>query len=178
MKARGTALAVGVKVAESPIRRVLLTREGEYTWTCVKQFIHWEIPHSLIVINQYFMPQVNVSTAIHYLSGKLYGWYGVLHSRATHLRRPTRKFHVPQITFAVCVARTSGPVISRSEMRNKFTCAHCGNTFVKGWTDEEAREEYKENFPETQGDEEDVVCSNCYTAILHWLRHPAADRNT
>lgn len=63
-------------------------------------------------------------------------------------------------------------------MSNTFTCARCGNSFTKGWTDEEAREEYKENFPETQGDEEDVVCNDCYTAFLHWLGHQAADRNT
>jgi hypothetical protein len=49
----------------------------------------------------------------------------------------------------------------------KFTCARCGNTFVQGWTDEEAKEEYKEAFavlPESTA--VDVVCDDCYNQIM------------
>lgn len=48
-----------------------------------------------------------------------------------------------------------------------FTCANCHERFAKEWTDEEA-DEYEINFPETQGDETDLVCDNCYKLIMRW----------
>lgn len=51
---------------------------------------------------------------------------------------------------------------------NTFTCENCGGVFEKARSDEEANEEYEETFPETQGDETALVCSDCYAEILAW----------
>lgn len=50
---------------------------------------------------------------------------------------------------------------------NEYKCAMCGGIFEKGWTDEEAVEECKENFGEEMtctGDNE-MVCDDCYSKI-------------
>ena len=52
---------------------------------------------------------------------------------------------------------------------NEYKCAMCGGVFEKGWTDEEAIDECKENFSEeivTAGDLE-TVCDDCYQKILN-----------
>ena len=50
---------------------------------------------------------------------------------------------------------------------NEFKCAMCGGIFEKGWTDEEAMKECKENFGEKMASAEDyeVVCNDCYQKI-------------
>ena len=53
---------------------------------------------------------------------------------------------------------------------NEYKCAMCGGVFEKGWTDEEAMEEYKENdFPDT-GTPLEVICDDCYQEFMRWHR--------
>lgn len=50
-----------------------------------------------------------------------------------------------------------------------FTCASCGDTREKGWSDEEAAAEAQQNFPGidlTDPDEAPVVCDSCYEHIM------------
>lgn len=46
-----------------------------------------------------------------------------------------------------------------------FTCACCGETFEKGWTDEEASAELKETFPGIERPHCELVCDPCFEAI-------------
>ncbi len=48
----------------------------------------------------------------------------------------------------------------------EFFCEQCEQTFGKGWSDEEMRAEFEQNFPEDQQVETMVVCDDCYQAIL------------
>lgn len=47
-------------------------------------------------------------------------------------------------------------------MSNTFTCAVCRETFEKGWSDEEAREELGETFPDFEPQDCELVCDDCY----------------
>lgn len=47
----------------------------------------------------------------------------------------------------------------------EFTCDNCHQTFLKGWTDEEAALEMYENLGDYRG-ELAVVCDDCYKMIL------------
>ncbi len=47
--------------------------------------------------------------------------------------------------------------------KNEFQCSMCGNIYEKGWTEEEARAEQKENGFENL--ECDIVCDNCYNKL-------------
>jgi len=49
---------------------------------------------------------------------------------------------------------------------NEYQCALCNGIFEKGWTDEEALEEYKNNFSDCKHEDYDVVCDNCYKEIM------------
>lgn len=54
-------------------------------------------------------------------------------------------------------------------MSETFTCASCGDTHEKGWSDEEAAAEAQQNFPGidiTDPDEAPVVCDSCYEHIM------------
>lgn len=46
----------------------------------------------------------------------------------------------------------------------EFTCEHCGRTFLKAWTEEEAMKELKANFGdrEWKRDELCILCDDCY----------------
>lgn len=46
-----------------------------------------------------------------------------------------------------------------------FTCSGCGETFEKGWSEEEARNEFAEVFPNMKIEEACLVCDDCYTAM-------------
>ncbi len=46
-----------------------------------------------------------------------------------------------------------------------FTCALCKQTFPKGWTDDEAMAEFKENFPRTPPEFATQVCDGCYQEL-------------
>jgi hypothetical protein len=52
-----------------------------------------------------------------------------------------------------------------------FVCACCGETFVKGRTDEEADAEMRERFTpeEIDGGPLQTVCEECATLIYQWL---------
>jgi hypothetical protein len=46
--------------------------------------------------------------------------------------------------------------------KSEYTCAVCGQTFTKGWSDEEAAKEREETFPGFDESECDLVCDTCY----------------
>lgn len=50
-----------------------------------------------------------------------------------------------------------------------YTCSACGETYEKGWTDEEADAEYAEEFNGYTGPCE-IVCDDCYQAVMKWVR--------
>ena len=59
-----------------------------------------------------------------------------------------------------------------------FTCANCGATHEKGWSDEEAAAEAEENFPGidvSDPDEAPVVCDDCYQRIMARARVEAPE---
>jgi len=51
-------------------------------------------------------------------------------------------------------------------MADEYTCAMCGGTFEKAWSDDEARAEFAEEFPEASGDDAEVVCDDCYRQMM------------
>jgi hypothetical protein len=53
-----------------------------------------------------------------------------------------------------------------------YTCADCGGTFPKGWSDEEAAAERDRDFPRLAEEDMVVVCDDCYQAMR--LRAAAA----
>jgi hypothetical protein len=50
----------------------------------------------------------------------------------------------------------------------QYTCAYCGGTFNKGWSDEEAMAEQEEAFPDVNLSDCAMVCDACYKRIMHW----------
>jgi len=53
--------------------------------------------------------------------------------------------------------------------KETYKCAHCLNTYEKGWTDEEAKKEAEDTFgkhPDDWQDDALVVCDDCYQAML------------
>ena len=49
---------------------------------------------------------------------------------------------------------------------DEYRCAACKGVFVKGWSDEEAKEEFHSDFPDMPIDEEtSLICDHCYEAI-------------
>ena len=55
-----------------------------------------------------------------------------------------------------------------TEIGNEYVCACCGETFTKTWTDDEAMEEFKKNFPEHVDDKLAIICDDCYKAMREW----------
>ena len=51
-------------------------------------------------------------------------------------------------------------------MSDTFTCSMCGNTYDKGWTDEEAAAEKNELWGSVPLDDCDVVCEDCFQKIM------------
>jgi len=65
-----------------------------------------------------------------------------------------------------------------SETAETFTCARCGETHDKGWSDAEAAAEAQENFPGidiTDPDEAGVVCDDCYKYLMGRARAEAPE---
>ena len=65
-----------------------------------------------------------------------------------------------------------------SETAETFTCARCGETHDKGWSDAEAAAEAEGNFPGidvTDPDEAGVVCDDCYEYLMGRARAEAPD---
>jgi len=55
------------------------------------------------------------------------------------------------------------------EKAKTYICANCKGEFEFGWSDEEARQEAKENFPDLDVDDSVtavVVCHDCYLLIM------------
>ena len=66
-----------------------------------------------------------------------------------------------------------------------YTCERCGETFTKGWSDEEAMAEARDLFPAEHiatPEDQATVCDGCFREIMAWaetsepdlLREPAA----
>ena len=51
-------------------------------------------------------------------------------------------------------------------MTDTYTCASCGETFEKGWSDEEALEESAEQWGDLPHDALAVVCDDCYQKMM------------
>lgn len=49
-------------------------------------------------------------------------------------------------------------------MPDTFTCSLCDQTFEKGWSDEEAEKELKENF-NVPKEKCKIVCDDCYKRL-------------
>ncbi len=54
------------------------------------------------------------------------------------------------------------------ETERTFKCAMCHETFIKGWTDDDAMKEYEQNYGQHMGEEYDTVCDACHAAIMAW----------
>jgi hypothetical protein len=55
----------------------------------------------------------------------------------------------------------------KKRKREKYTCATCKGVFYKGWSDEDAKEEFHERHPDKPIDETTaLLCDPCYNAIL------------
>lgn len=53
----------------------------------------------------------------------------------------------------------------------EYTCAHCGETYEKGWTDEEAAAEKTQNWGEISMDHCAVICDDCYQKFMGWYKN-------
>ena len=54
-------------------------------------------------------------------------------------------------------------------MPDTYTCKNCKGTFQNGWTEEEAREEQKENGWGDKPDSEMVIlCEDCYNKVMEF----------
>lgn len=51
-------------------------------------------------------------------------------------------------------------------MTETFTCAHCGWTGEKGWSDEEAEAEAAQNFGDLEPDDRVLICDDCYRVMV------------
>lgn len=49
-------------------------------------------------------------------------------------------------------------------MADEYTCALCGGTFEKGWSDEEAADELSVLFPGVSTAECELICDDCFVA--------------
>lgn len=49
-----------------------------------------------------------------------------------------------------------------------YTCEWCGQTYESEWSEEEAQEEYENNFfpEEREGVEKAIVCDDCYKKVM------------
>lgn len=49
-----------------------------------------------------------------------------------------------------------------------YACSMCNDTFISGWSDEDAQAEYQENFGDLDLDHSDtaVVCDDCYNRFM------------
>ena len=50
--------------------------------------------------------------------------------------------------------------------KDTYTCAWCHKSYKKGWTDEEAVAELKENFGDYIPEECDLICDSCYKTFV------------
>jgi 5-methylcytosine-specific restriction endonuclease McrA len=50
----------------------------------------------------------------------------------------------------------------------KYICFHCGGTFTADWTEEEALEELKRDYPGVSQENCEVICDDCYKQFVKW----------
>jgi|KBSMisStandDraft_5_1062788.scaffolds.fasta_scaffold91445_3 hypothetical protein len=58
----------------------------------------------------------------------------------------------------------------KSEAESLFTCALCGKDFPMGWTDEEARAEFEQKFPDLDIEDAEQICDPCYRLVTQQAR--------
>lgn len=57
-----------------------------------------------------------------------------------------------------------------------FTCGVCGETFVKGRTDEEAAAEMRTTWQPHEGDDDlGTVCDDCFKRVMAWAKSSAPE---
>ena len=59
--------------------------------------------------------------------------------------------------------------MSDTDKKETFVCANCGKTVEKEWTDEEAAEEFAEQFPDEDFEQSVLVCEGCYEELYNKL---------
>lgn len=47
-------------------------------------------------------------------------------------------------------------------MADKFICALCKSEFDKGWSDDQAKTEFANNFPCDKLEDSALICDDCY----------------
>jgi hypothetical protein len=60
-------------------------------------------------------------------------------------------------------------------MSDTFTCAVCGGTFDKGWSDEEMLAEARLHGFDLEGDNV-LVCDDCFEPVMSANNHPIGER--
>lgn len=55
-------------------------------------------------------------------------------------------------------------------MTDRFTCEHCGGTFEKEWTDDEAQAEADDLWGSALGDDPAVISENGFQSMIAWTR--------
>jgi DNA-directed RNA polymerase subunit RPC12/RpoP len=57
-------------------------------------------------------------------------------------------------------------------MAENYTCANCGGTFEKTYSDEEAMAEMESNFSpeEIAAEGKAIVCDDCYKRFMTWMK--------
>jgi DNA-directed RNA polymerase subunit RPC12/RpoP len=56
-------------------------------------------------------------------------------------------------------------MVEEFDPKTEYKCEACGGIFNKGWSDEEALAEYKENFPDIPFSETGLVCDECFNKM-------------
>lgn len=61
--------------------------------------------------------------------------------------------------------------MSDGQIGDPFTCSICQGTFLRAWSDEEARENYRRRWGTPVGDEPlRIVCPDCDALFLEWYK--------
>lgn len=62
--------------------------------------------------------------------------------------------------------------MKKKKKRETYKCQVCKGTFEKGWSDEEAAQEFKDTKWRTgvSLEETGLVCDDCYDKMTAWLR--------
>jgi len=59
---------------------------------------------------------------------------------------------------------------------NEYTCEKCQGTFIKGWSDEEAKAELDRNFPGMEIENCAMICDDCYVVPMSFEQIKAKAR--
>ena len=55
----------------------------------------------------------------------------------------------------------------------EYICELCGSSFISAWSDDDANDEFEENFGEVDDDGSMIVCESCYHKTMERLQSPA-----